>query len=120
MDRWVSTAHPQLGMDIELMIGAPAAVLSWCPRGAALLVVGHRGSGSAAHLRTTPEMTPRRRSRATRAACRGRTGQVRSAGSADRCGCTAGTGMTTTGQVALRMHSSLTDPSTVCHTRLWP
>jgi hypothetical protein len=28
--------------------------------------------------------------------------------------------MTTTGQVAFRMHSSATDPSTVCQTRLWP
>jgi hypothetical protein len=31
-----------------------------------------------------------------------------------------GAGMTTTGQTALRMQASLTEPSTVCRTRLWP
>ncbi|PRX20819.1 hypothetical protein CLV67_10796 [Actinoplanes italicus] len=31
-----------------------------------------------------------------------------------------GAGMTTTGQVALRMQDSLTEPRTVCRTRLWP
>lgn len=35
-------------------------------------------------------------------------------------GSRTGAGMTTTGQVALRMQDSLTEPSTVCRTRLWP
>lgn len=35
-------------------------------------------------------------------------------------GSSRGIGTTTTGQVALRTHSSLTEPSTVCQTRLCP
>ncbi len=45
---------------------------------------------------------------------------MRSAGSVCRFWSATGTGITTTGQAAFRMHPSLTEPSTVCRTWLCP